>query len=116
MRSLPLPEAGLLQTPSRDVRGFVVKFYTEEDNYDLVGNDIPVFSSRDAMKFPDRVHSVKAEPHNNIPFSSIGQNNFWNFISLTPNRRICSPEYSQIEELLPATERWRALELTPTNG
>lgn len=68
----------------RDVRGFAVKFYTEEGNYDLVGNDLPVFFIRDAMKFPDLVHSVKAEPHNNIPSSSTGHNNFWDFISLTP--------------------------------
>ena len=68
----------------RDVRGFAVKFYTEEGNYDLVGNDIPVFFIRDAMKFPDMVHSIKAEPHNNIPSSSTGHNNFWDFMSLTP--------------------------------
>jgi len=68
----------------RDVRGFAVKFYTEEGNYDLVGNDIPVFFIRDAMKFPDLVHSIKAEPHNNIPSSSTGHNNFWDFVSLTP--------------------------------
>ncbi len=68
----------------RDVRGFAVKFYTEEGNYDLVGNDIPVFFIRDAMKFPDLVHAVKAEPDNNIPSSSTAHNNFWDFISLTP--------------------------------
>lgn len=68
----------------RDVRGFATKFYTEEGNYDIVGNDIPVFFIRDAMKFPDLVHSVKAEPHNNIPSSSTGHNNFWDFVSLTP--------------------------------
>ena len=68
----------------RDVRGFATKFYTQEGNYDLVGNDIPVFFIRDAMKFPDLVHSVKAEPHNNMPSSSTGHNNFWDFISLTP--------------------------------
>jgi catalase len=67
----------------RDVRGFATKFYTKEGNYDLVGNDIPVFFIRDAMKFPDLVHSVKAEPHNNMPSSSTGHNNFWDFISLT---------------------------------
>jgi len=67
----------------RDVRGFAVKFYTEEGNYDLVGNDIPVFFIRDAMKFPDLVHSIKAEPHNNIPSSATGHNNFWDFVSLT---------------------------------
>jgi len=68
----------------RDVRGFAVKFYTEEGNYDLVGNDIPVFFIRDAMKFPDLVHAVKAEPDNNIPSSSTAHNNFWDFVSLTP--------------------------------
>jgi catalase len=68
----------------RDVRGFATKFYTEEGNYDLVGNDIPVFFIRDAIKFPDLIHAVKAEPNNNIPSSSTGHNNFWDFISLTP--------------------------------
>jgi catalase len=68
----------------RDVRGFATKFYTEEGNYDIVGNDLPVFFIRDAIKFPDLVHAVKAEPHNNIPSSSTGHNNFWDFISQTP--------------------------------
>lgn len=68
----------------RDVRGFAVKFYTEEGNYDLVGNDIPVFFIRDAVKFPDFIHALKAEPNNNTPSSSSGHNNFWDFISLTP--------------------------------
>jgi len=52
---------------ARDVRGFAVKFYTREGNYDLVGNNIPVFFIHDAMKFPDLVHAVKPEPHNEIP-------------------------------------------------
>lgn len=68
----------------RDVRGFATKFYTEEGNYDIVGNDLPVFFIRDAIKFPDFIHSVKAEPNNNIPSSSSGHNNFWDFISQTP--------------------------------
>jgi catalase len=68
----------------RDVRGFATKFYTEEGNYDIVGNDLPVFFIRDAIKFPDLIHAVKAEPHNNIPSSATGHNNFWDFISLTP--------------------------------
>ena len=52
---------------ARDVRGFAVKFYTQEGNYDLVGNNIPVFFIQDAIKFPDLVHAVKPEPHNEIP-------------------------------------------------
>ncbi|MGB9927765.1 MAG: catalase [Methanosarcina sp.] len=68
----------------RDVRGFAVKFYTQEGNYDIVGNDIPVFFIRDAIKFPDFIHALKPEPHNNTPSASSGHNNFWDFISLTP--------------------------------
>lgn len=68
----------------RDVRGFATKFYTEEGNYDIVGNNLPVFFIRDAIKFPDLIHAVKAEPHNNIPSSSTAHNNFWDFISQTP--------------------------------
>jgi catalase len=64
----------------RDPRGFAVKFYTEEGNYDLVGNNLPVFFIRDAIKFPDMVHSFKPAPDTNIPNS----NRFWDFISLTP--------------------------------
>ena len=52
---------------ARDVRGFAVKFYTEEGNWDLVGNNIPVFFIQDALKFPDLIHAVKPEPHNEIP-------------------------------------------------
>ena len=68
----------------RDPRGFAVKFYTEEGNYDLVGNDLPVFFIRDAMKFPDMVHAFKGAPDTNIPSSSSAHNSFWDFISLTP--------------------------------
>lgn len=64
----------------RDPRGFAVKFYTEEGNYDLVGNNLPVFFIRDAIKFPDMVHSFKPAPNTNIP----DDNRFWDFISLTP--------------------------------
>jgi len=64
----------------RDVRGFAVKFYTEEGNYDIVGNSIPVFFLRDTMKFADLNHAAKAAPNNNIP----SKNNFWDFISRTP--------------------------------
>ena len=67
---------------ARDVRGFAVKFYTEEGNFDLVGNNIPVFFIQDAMKFPDLVHAVKPEPHNEIPQAASAHDTFWDFISL----------------------------------
>lgn len=69
---------------ARDVRGFAVKFYTEEGNYDLVGNNIPVFFIQDAVKFPDLVHSVKPEQDNAIPQASAAHDTFWDFISLMP--------------------------------
>jgi len=69
---------------ARDVRGFAVKFYTQEGNYDLVGNNIPVFFIQDAMKFPDLVHAVKPEPHNEIPQAASAHDTFWDFISLMP--------------------------------
>ncbi len=67
---------------ARDVRGFSVKFYTEEGNYDLVGNNIPVFFIQDAIKFPDLVHAVKPEPHNDIPQAASAHDTFWDFSSL----------------------------------
>jgi len=69
---------------ARDVRGFAVKFYTDEGNYDLVGNNIPVFFIQDAIKFPDLIHAVKPEPHNEIPQAASAHDTFWDFISLTP--------------------------------
>jgi catalase len=69
---------------ARDVRGFAVKFYTEEGNFDLVGNNIPVFFIQDAMKFPDLIHAVKPEPHNEIPQAASAHDTFWDFISLMP--------------------------------
>jgi catalase len=69
---------------ARDVRGFAVKFYTQEGNYDLVGNNIPVFFIQDAIKFPDLVHAVKPEPHNEIPPAASAHDTFWDFISLMP--------------------------------
>lgn len=68
----------------RDPRGFAVKFYTEDGNYDLVGNNLPVFFIRDAIKFPDMVHAFKAAPDSNIPTASSGHDSFWDFLSLTP--------------------------------
>ncbi len=69
---------------ARDVRGFAVKFYTEEGNFDLVGNNIPVFFIQDAIKFPDLVHAVKPEPHNEMPQAASAHDTFWDFISLMP--------------------------------
>lgn len=69
---------------ARDARGFAVKFYTTEGNYDLVGNNIPVFFIQDAIKFPDLIHAVKPEPHNEIPQAASAHDTFWDFISLMP--------------------------------
>ena len=69
---------------ARDVRGFAVKFYTSEGNYDLVGNSMPVFFIQDAIKFPDLVHAVKPEPHNEMPQAASAHDTFWDFISLMP--------------------------------
>jgi len=69
---------------ARDVRGFAVKFYTTEGNYDLVGNNIPVFFIQDAIKFPDLVHAVKMEPDRGFPQAASAHDNFWDFVSLTP--------------------------------
>lgn len=69
---------------ARDVRGFAVKFYTDEGIFDLVGNNIPVFFIQDAMKFPDLIHAVKPEPHNEIPQAASAHDTFWDFISLMP--------------------------------
>jgi catalase len=102
----PYTKAGFLQDPSsrtpvfvrfstvvgsrgssdlaRDARGFAVKFYTEEGNFDLVGNNIPVFFIQDALKFPDLVHAVKPEPHHEMPQAAAAHDTFWDFISLMP--------------------------------
>ena len=69
---------------ARDVRGFAVKLYTKEGNWDLVGNNIPVFFIQDAIKFPDVVHAVKPEPDRDFPQAQSAHDNFWDFITLTP--------------------------------
>ena len=69
---------------ARDVRGFAVKLYTKEGNWDLVGNNIPVFFIQDAIKFPDIIHAVKPEPDRAFPQAQSAHDNFWDFISLTP--------------------------------
>ncbi|MGE8345197.1 catalase HPII [Pseudomonas helleri] len=68
----------------RDVRGFAVKFFTDEGNFDLVGNNMPVFFIQDAIKFPDFVHAVKPEPHNEMPTGGSAHDTFWDFVSLVP--------------------------------
>ena len=68
----------------RDARGFAVKFYTQEGNYDLVGNNIPVFFIQDAIKFPDLIHAVKTEPHNGMPQAASAHDTFWDFATLMP--------------------------------
>ncbi len=69
---------------ARDVRGFAVKFYTDEGNWDLVGNNIPIFFIQDAMKFPDLVHAAKPEPHFAMPQAATAHDTFWDFASLMP--------------------------------
>ena len=69
---------------ARDVRGFAVKFYTDEGNWDLVGNNMPVFFIQDAMKFPDLVHAVKPEPNHQMPQAASAHDTFWDFVSLMP--------------------------------
>jgi catalase len=69
---------------ARDARGFATKFYTDEGNYDLVANNIPVFFIQDGIKFPDVVHSFKPEPHNDIPQASTAHDNFWDFVANNP--------------------------------
>lgn len=75
--------SGSVDTP-RDVRGFATKFYTKEGNWDLVGNNVPVFFIQDAIKFPDLVHAIKMEPDRGFPQSATAHDTFWDFISLTP--------------------------------
>jgi catalase len=69
---------------ARDVRGFAVKFYTDQGNWDLVGNNIPVFFIQDAHKFPDLIHAAKPEPNNQIPQAATAHDTFWDFVSLMP--------------------------------
>ena len=75
--------AGSVDTP-RDVRGFAVKFYTQQGNWDLVGNNIPVFFIQDAIKFPDLIHSVKMEADRGYPQAASAHDTFWDFVGLMP--------------------------------
>ena len=81
--STVIGERGSTDT-ARDARGFAVKFYTDEGNWDLVGNNIPVFFIQDAMKFPDLVHAAKPEPHFQMPQAATAHDTFWDFVSLMP--------------------------------
>ena len=78
--------AGFRGSPDtvRDVRGFAVKFYTQEGNYDVVGNNMPVFFIQDAIKFPDLIHALKPEQHNEIPQAQSAHDTFWDFIANNP--------------------------------
>ena len=76
-------ERGSTDTP-RDVRGFATKFYTDDGNFDIVGNNMPVFFIQDAMKFPDLVHALKPEPHHGMPQAASAHDTFWDFVSLMP--------------------------------
>src|SRR4029079_726089 len=69
---------------ARDGRGFAVKLYTRQGNWDIVGNNIPVFFIQDAIKFPDLIHAAKQEPDRGFPQAQTAHDNFWDFISLTP--------------------------------
>jgi catalase len=69
---------------ARDVRGFAVKLYTKQGNWDLVGNNIPVFFIQDAIKFPDVVHAAKQGPDRGFPQAQTAHDNFWDFVSLMP--------------------------------
>jgi catalase len=81
--STVIGERGSTDTP-RDVRGFAVKFYTDEGNWDIVGNNMPVFFIQDAIKFPDLIHAAKPEPQFAMPQAATAHDTFWDFISLTP--------------------------------
>jgi len=78
----------LSQDTVRDVRGFATKFYTQEGNWDIVGNNIPVFFIQESVKFPDFVHAVKPEPHNEVPQGQSAHNNFWDFVGLQPECKV----------------------------
>lgn len=68
----------------RDIRGWATKFYTSEGNFDLVGNNTPIFFIQDAIKFPDFVHAIKPEPHNEVPQGQSAHDSFWDYVSLQP--------------------------------
>lgn len=98
---------------ARDVRGFAVKLYTREGNWDIVGNNIPVFFIQDAIKFPDMVHAVKEEPDRAFPQAQSAHDNFWDFISLTPES-MHMIMWIMSDRAIPApSASWKGLASTP---
>ena len=96
----------------RDPRGFALKFYTEDGNWDLAGNNTPVFFIRDPLKFPDFIHSQKHDPYTNEQEPE----NVWDFFCLSPRRRTSSPGCSATAASRPATATWTASARTPSSG
>jgi hypothetical protein len=93
---------------ARDVRGFAVKLYTREGNWDIVGNNIPVFFIQDAIKFPDLIHAAKQEPDRGFPQAQTAHDNFWDFISLMPES-VHMAMWIMSDRAIPPTSRQRAI-------
>ena len=98
---------------ARDVRGFAVKFYTKEGNWDLVGNNIPVFFIQDAIKFPDLIHAAKQEPDRGFPQAQTAHDNFWDFISLMPEAMHMAM-WIMSDRTIPPSASWKASACTPS--
>ena len=111
---------------ARDVRGFAVKFYTEEGNFDLVGNNIPVFFIQDAIKFPDLVHSVKMEQDRGFPQAASAHDTFWDFASLMPESmhmltwlmsdRVIPRSYRMMEASASTLSAWSTPKASPPSS
>lgn len=91
------------------MRGFATKFYTQEGNWDIVGNNIPVFFIQESIKFPDFVHAVKPEPHNEVPQGQSAHNNFWDFAGLQPEGKVAPTSL-----WLPSICSWTSYDKRPT--
>jgi catalase len=101
---------------ARDVRGFAVKLYTQEGNWDLVGNNIPVFFIQDAIKFPDLIHAAKQEPDRAFPQAQTAHDNFWDFISLTPESMNMVMWTCRIAPSPVRSASWKVLACTPSGS
>ena len=100
----------------RDTRGFAVKFYTEQGNFDLVGNNIPVFFIQDGIKFPDVIHAVKPHPDREIPQAQSAHDTFWDFVSLHTEAQHHTI-WAMSDRAIPArTGTWRASGCTPSGS
>jgi catalase len=106
--------AGSVDTP-RDVRGFAVKFYTSEGNWDLVGNNIPVFFIQDAIKFPDLVHAVKMESDRGYPQAGSAHDTFWDWASLMPETTHMLMWRCPIAPYLARSGPWKVSESIPSS-